>query len=68
MSSTTKVVLSIVGIVFGLWFLAKVIFPFLLNMVLSIVVPLAIVFGVGYLLYCMVGRKALTSSRRRLLP
>lgn len=63
MSGTTKVVLTILGVIAALWFVTQVVIPALVGLI----VPLAIIFGIGYVLYSMVSRKALGGGRR-ILP
>jgi len=40
----------------------------LISTVLSLVLPLAIVLGVGYVIYLAIDRKAIGGGRRRFLP
>ena len=67
MSGTAKLVLMILAGVVGIVIVYKLVTG-LIATVLSLIVPLAIVLGVGYAIYLAIDKKALSGGRRRYLP
>ena len=67
MSGTVKLVLMILAAVVGVFVVWKLVTG-LIATLLSLIVPLAVVLGVGYVIYLAIDRKALGGSRRRYLP
>ncbi|MBC8064373.1 MAG: hypothetical protein H7Y17_06050 [Chlorobia bacterium] len=67
MSGTVKLALMILAGIVGIFIVWKLVTG-LIATVLSLIFPLAIVLGVGYVIYVAIDRKALGGSRRRYLP
>lgn len=66
-SGTAKLVLMILAGIVGIYIAYKLLLG-LISTVLSLVLPLAIVLGVGYVIYLAIDRKAIGGGRRRFLP
>lgn len=64
-SGTVKLVLMILAGVVGIYIVWKLVTG-LIATVLSLIVPLALVLGVGYVIYIAIDRKSLTGGRRYL--
>lgn len=67
MSGTLKLVLMILAGIVGIVIVYKLVTG-LIATVLALIVPLALVLGVGYVIYLAIDKKALSGSRRRFLP
>lgn len=65
MTGTVKLVLIILAAVVGLAIVYRLVMG-LISTVLSLIVPLAIVLGVGYVIYLAIDKKALGGGRRYL--
>ena len=65
MTGTVKLVLMILAAVIGIAIVYRLVMG-LISTVLSLIVPLAIVLGVGYVIYLAIDRKALGGGRRYL--
>ena len=65
MTGTTKLVLMILAGIVGIYIVSKLVLG-LISTVLSLVLPLAVVLGIGYVIYLAIDRKALGGSRRYL--
>lgn len=65
MSGTVKLVLLILAAIVGVVIVYKLLVG-LIATVLSLIVPLAIVLGIGYVIYLAIDRKALGGGRRYL--
>ena len=67
-SGTAKLVLMILAGIVGIFIVYKLLLS-LVSAVLSLVLPLAVVLGIGYVIYIAIDRKAIGGgSRRRFLP
>jgi hypothetical protein len=66
-SGTVKLVLLILASVVGIYIVWKLVAG-LVSAVLSLLIPLGLVLGVGYVIYLAIDRKALGGGRRRYLP
>lgn len=67
MSGTTRLILLILGVVFGTFIVYKLA-AFLFFKILGLLLPLAIIAGIGAALYYTVGKRALGGSGRKSLP
>ena len=65
MTGTVKLVLMILAAVVGIAIVYRLVMG-LISTVLSLIVPLAIVLGVGYVIYLAIDKKALGGGRRYL--
>lgn len=66
-SGTAKLVLMILAGIVGIVIVWKLVTG-LIATLLSLLLPLAIVLGVGYVIYLAIDKKALSGGRRRYLP
>ena len=64
-SGTVKLVLLILAAIIGVYIVIKLLAG-LVATVLSLIIPLALVLGIGYVIYLAIDRKALGGSRRYL--
>lgn len=67
MSGTVKLALIIIVGVFAVYLAVKLL-TVLLSSLLGLLIPLAIVGGIGYILYSLINKKSMGGGRRRYLP
>jgi len=67
MSGSLKLGLTIILVVVALGIAVKLL-AFAVHLVFSIVIPVAVLAGIGYVLYSIYGRKSIGGGGRRYLP
>ena len=67
MSNTTKVILTIIGLVIGLFVVIKIV-GIVVGTLIMLLPPIIVIGGLGYLGYWYVTKKAIGRSDRRSLP
>jgi len=67
MSNTTKVILTIIGLVIGFYVVIKIV-GIVVTTLFALLTPIVVIGGLGYLGYWYVTKKAIDRSGRRSLP
>ena len=67
MSQSAKFVVGLIAAVIGVWIVLKVV-GVIVGTILSLLVPIAIIGGIGLVVYMLVSRKYALPGGRRFLP
>jgi hypothetical protein len=62
MNSAVKIILIVLGVLLGLWAVSQIV------VILQALLPLAVLLGLGYVVYRFASKKALPGQSRKNLP